>query len=321
MNTSPATASTPEPRRLSVGGSFWLYLPLFAALELATPRSGPLLGVVLYVSLLIGLSLHSSLARQESAARLALALTLLPLVRLLTLVLPLLALPPLLGYLAMLVGSALACAVVLLQLNLRCSAVGLGLRVPVLHLLMLSSVPGLAALHFAFAAPAALVSSELVSSTPVPAAPLALLVLGGMLFIGGMLEEVILRGVVQTVALPLMGRRALIFGALAGAMLYVGTAPISALLLIGLVGWLFAHISYHTGSVLSVALLRGSTNVLYLLGLPALLGPPDASALLVALVPLGMPTALLVLVLLVLMSLLLAWVLVLFGYLCARPTS
>ncbi|NJL03872.1 MAG: CPBP family intramembrane metalloprotease [Chloroflexaceae bacterium] len=321
MNTPPPTYSAPDPHRRTAGGGFWLYLPLFAALELAIAQHGPSLGIGLYVGLLIGLSLHSSLARQEYAARLALALTLLPLTRLLTLVLPLLALPPLLGYLAVLAGSALACAVVLLQLNLRFSAVGLGLRVPVLHLLMLSSVPGLAALHFAFAAPVAVVSGELLARPPAPAAPLALLALGGVLFIGGVLEEVILRGVVQAVALPLMGRRALIFSALAGAVLHVGSSPSSALLLIGLVGWLFAHISYHTGSVLGVALLRGSTNVLYLLGLPALLGTPDSPALLVALAPLGMPTALLVLVLLVLMSLLLAWVLVLFGYLCARPTS
>ncbi len=319
MNTPPPTYSAPDPHRRNAGGGFWLYLPLFAALELATAQYSPSLGIGLYVGLLIGLSLHSSLARRESAARLALALTLLPLTRLLTLVLPLLALPPLLGYLAVLMGSALACAVVLLQLNLRWDTVGLVLRVPVLHLLMLSSVPGLAALHFAFAAPVAFVSGELLASTPV--APLALLVLSGLLFIGGVLEEVILRGVVQAVVLPLMGRRALIFGALAGAMLHVGSSPSSALLLIVLVGWLFAHISYHAGSVLGVALLRGSTNVLYLLGLPALLGPPDSPALLVALAPLGMPTALLVLVLLVLMSLLLAWVLVLFGYLCARPAS
>ncbi len=319
MNTPPPTYSAPDPHRRNAGGGFWLYLPLFAALELATAQYSPSLGIGLYVGLLIGLSLHSSLARRESAARLALALTLLPLTRLLTLVLPLLALPPLLGYLAVLMGSALACAVVLLQLNLRWDTVGLVLRVPVLHLLMLSSVPGLAALHFAFAAPVAFVSGELLASTP--AAPLALLALSGLLFIGGVLEEVILRGVVQAVVLPLMGRRALIFGALAGAMLHVGSSPSSALLLIVLVGWLFAHISYHAGSVLGVALLRGSTNVLYLLGLPALLGPPDSPALLVALAPLGMPTALLVLVLLVLMSLLLAWVLVLFGYLCARPAS
>ncbi len=319
MNTPPPTYSAPDPHRRNAGGGFWLYLPLFAALELATAQYSPSLGIGLYVGLLIGLSLHSSLARRESAARLALALTLLPLTRLLTLVLPLLALPPLLGYLAVLMGSALACAVVLLQLNLRWDTVGLVLRVPVLHLLMLSSVPGLAALHFAFAAPVAFVSGELLASTPV--APLALLALSGLLFIGGVLEEVILRGVVQAVVLPLMGRRALIFGALAGAMLHVGSSPSSALLLIVLVGWLFAHISYHAGSVLGVALLRGSTNVLYLLGLPALLGPPDSPALLVALAPLGMPTALLVLVLLVLMSLLLAWVLVLFGYLCARPAS
>ncbi len=319
MNTPPPTYSAPDPHRRNAGDGFWLYLPLFAALELATAQYSPSLGIGLYVGLLIGLSLHSSLARRESAARLALALTLLPLTRLLTLVLPLLALPPLLGYLAVLMGSALACAVVLLQLNLRWDTVGLVLRVPVLHLLMLSSVPGLAALHFAFAAPVAFVSGELLASTP--AAPLALLALSGLLFIGGVLEEVILRGVVQAVVLPLMGRRALIFGALAGAMLHVGSSPSSALLLIVLVGWLFAHISYHAGSVLGVALLRGSTNVLYLLGLPALLGPPDSPALLVALAPLGMPTALLVLVLLVLMSLLLAWVLVLFGYLCARPAS
>ncbi len=319
MNTPPPTYSAPDPHRRNAGDGFWLYLPLFAALELATAQYSPSLGIGLYVGLLIGLSLHSSLARRESAARLALALTLLPLTRLLTLVLPLLALPPLLGYLAVLMGSALACAVVLLQLNLRWDTVGLVLRVPVLHLLMLSSVPGLAALHFAFAAPVAFVSGELLASTP--AAPLALLALSGLLFIGGVLEEVILRGVVQAVVLPLMGRRALIFGALAGAMLHVGSSPSSALLLIVLVGWLFAHISYHAGSVLGVALLRGSTNVLYLLGLPALLGPPDSPALLIALAPLGMPTALLVLVLLVLMSLLLAWVLVLFGYLCARPAS
>lgn len=319
MNMPPPTYSAPDPHRRNAGGGFWLYLPLFAALELATAQYGASLGIVLYVGLLIGLSLHSSLARQESAARLALALTLLPLTRLLMLVLPLLALPPLLGYLVVLVGSVLACAVVLLQLNLRWDTVGLVLRVPVLHLLMLSSVPGLAALHFAFAAPVAFVIGELLASPPT--APLALLALGGLLFIGGVLEEVILRGVVQAVALPLMGRRALIFGALAGAMLHVGSSPSSALLLIVLVGGLFAHISYHAGSVLGVALLRGSTNVLYLLGLPALLGPPDSPALLVALAPLGMPTALLVLVLLVLMSLLLAWVLVLFGYLCARPAS
>lgn len=290
------------------GGGFWLYLPLLAGIELAIVLRGSLVGIALHTLLLVGLMLHSSFARHEATARLALSLTLIPIMRLALLLLPHSGLAPSGWYALSLLLLTLATVLVLYQINLPRASVGLVLHRPLLHLLLLGGAPGLAALQFA-----------LLPTPPVNlnAPPLLLIPL---LLLGGALEEIILRGAVQATALRLMGPGALVFSALAGSVLQIGATSLAVPLLAFLIGWLFAQIAYLGGSLLGIALLRGLIYVLHGLLLPALLPTPPAGAL-ATLAGYGTPTAVLMLTLLALLTGVLAWVLLLIGYLCAAPTT
>lgn len=295
------------------GGGFWLYLPLLASIELAIGLRGDLVGIALHTLLLSGLMLHTSLARTEDSARLALSLTLIPLMRLALLLLPRSGLPPMAWYALGVLLLSLATALVLHQIHLPRAGVGLVLHRPLLHLLLLAGAPGLAALQFALLYPPL---PELGHLPPLPLLPLLLIPL---LLLGGVLEEIIFRGAIQATALRLMGSGALVFSALVGSVLYIGASSPAVPLLSFLIGWLFAQLAYLGGSLLGVALLRGLMHVLHLLLLPALLPNPHGGAL-ATLASYGIPTAALVLGVLALLTGLLAWVLLLIGYLCASPT-
>ncbi len=293
------------------GGGFWLYLPLLAGIELATVLRGSQVGVALHTLLLIGLMLHTSLARHEDTARLALSLTLIPIMRLALLLMPRNGLAPIGWYALALLLVALATALVLYQINLPRATVGLVLHRPLLHLLLLGGAPGLAALQLALLPP---------TPFPATATPLLSLLLIPLLLLGGVLEEIIMRGAVQATALRLMGPSALVFSALAGSVIQIGASSLAVPLLAFLIGWLFAQIAYLSGSLLGVALLRGLMAVLHWLLLPTLLPTPPAGAL-ATLASYGTPTAALMLALLALLTGLLAWVLLLIGYLCATPND
>jgi hypothetical protein len=229
----------------------------------------------------------------------------------LALALPLMDLPPLVWY--PLVGLSLfgAAWVVAQQAGLTAARLGLDLRRRAFQLLMITGGPGLGAVQYAL--------------FPLP--PLqagtggTLLLLGSSILLASFAEELLFRGLLQQTALPLMGQRALLYGAVIFAVLHIGYLSVSVVAFAFIMGLLFAWIVHLSGSLLGVALVHGIASITHLLLLPALIDtaahaamPPIWVGLLSVLTP-GLAV-----LLLALMAVSLGLILLLLADLCASST-
>jgi hypothetical protein len=289
-------------------GFFWCYPLLIAAIEAAAALTQPPVGLLLHGALLLGLMLHSTLGRRDETRRLALALAPLPLVRMLALALPLMDLPPLVWY--PLVGLSLfgAAWVVAQQAGLTAARLGLDLRRRAFQLLMITGGPGLGAVQYAL--------------FPLP--PLqagtggTLLLLGSSILLASFATELLFRGLLQQTALPLMGQRALLYGAVIFAVLHIGYLSVVIVAFAFIVGLLFAWIVHLSGSLLGVALVQGTASITHLLLLPALIDTVARAAMPPAWVGLlSILTPGLTVLLLALMAVSLGLILLLLADLCA----
>jgi hypothetical protein len=264
------SSSTPHPfsggwpaqrasARVAVG-FFWCYPLLLAAIEATTALTQPHIGLLLHGALLLGLMLHSALGRRDETRRLALALAPLPLVRMLTLTLPLTHLPLLAWYPLVALSLLGAAWLVAQQTGLSAARLGLDIRRRAFQFFMIAGGPGLGAVQYVL----------------LPTPPLfdgfgAGLLLSGALLLAGFAAELMFRGLLQHTALPLLGRHALLYGALVFAVLHIGYLSVPLLVFAFLVGLLFAEIVHWSGSVLGVALVHGTASITHLLLLPALI--------------------------------------------------
>jgi membrane protease YdiL (CAAX protease family) len=292
-------------------GFFWCYPLALAAIEAAAALTHPPVGLLLHGVLLFGLMLHSMLGRRDETRRLALALAPLPLVRMLALALPLMDVPPRAWYPLLALSLFGAAWVVVQQAGLSAARLGLDVRRRAFQLLMITGGPGLGAVQYAL--------------FPLPplhiGAGSTLLLLGGSILLASFAEELLLRGLLQQTALPLMGQRALLYGAVIFAVLHIGYLSVPVVVFAFLVGLLFAWVVHLSGSLLGVALVHSTASITHLLVLPFLIdtvahaaSPPLWVNLLAVLTP-G-----LILLLLALMAVSLGLVLLLLADLCASST-
>jgi membrane protease YdiL (CAAX protease family) len=97
----------------------------------------------------------------------------------------------------------------------------------------------------------------------------------------GLIEELIFRGLLQTVAERLLGWRGLVFTSVIFAGLHVGYHSSIHLALVLATGLLFAWLVARTGSILGTTLAHGLLNIALYLVLPVLAlqsaSPPDVS--------------------------------------------
>lgn len=305
-------ASSSAPGRAARSWAFWGYLLLIATIEAATVFTQPQTGLVLYMGLLLLLTLQSGLGRGEEVRRLALVLNLVPLLRMAALALPLLQVPQSLWYVLLMLPLVVTTGLVAQQCNLPRRAMGLTLRGRIFHLMMMGGGLGLGAVHYA------LLPHPFILRPASDGGPLALLLLGLVLFCAGFVEELIFRGLIQAAAWPLFGRRAIIYAAAIGAVLHIAYLSLPVMLFAFLVGLLFGQIVQGSGSILGVGLVRGASNLTQLLALPLLLEAaigPDGRLLWLQ----GMDalTPGIVLALVVLMTCSLALVLIVLGYMSA----
>jgi membrane protease YdiL (CAAX protease family) len=292
-------------------GFFWCYPLLLAAIEAAAALTRPTVGLLLHGALLLGLMLHSTLGRRDETRRLALALAPLPLVRMLALALPLMDVPPQAWYPLVALSLFGAAWIVAQQAGLTAARLGLDLRRRTFQLLMITGGPGLGAVQYA-----------LFPLPPLHSGPGGLLLLlGGSILLASFAEELLFRGLLQQSALPLMGQRALLYGAVIFAVLHIGYLSVPVVVFAFLVGLLFAWVVHVSGSLLGVALVQGTASITHLLLLPTLINtvshattPPAWVGLLSVLTP-G-----LALLLLALMAVSLGLILLLLADLCASST-
>jgi uncharacterized protein len=271
------TAPDELTRAVSVAAAlFWLYPLLLILAEALVAGGRPLAGLLVHAATALLLSYHSAFGAVGAARRLALTLLLAPLLRIVAL-----ALPPggsaLLTYTLAGGGMLVAALLVLRTLRLRPAAVGLTLGGLWMQLMVMGCGVALGYLG-AQLLPATAVT-DYASWQAVAALALALLVFAGFA------EELIFRGLLQTVSGPLLGRWgplyvAVIFG---GVQLGFGS-PLYALLAF-IVGLVFAGVVRLSGSIVGVALAHGLASIVLLLVMPYVRENPD-SLLAAALQPL-----------------------------------
>lgn len=220
------------------------------------------LGLALHALLLVGLTLYCAFGRHEAERRLALALTLVPLMRILSLSLPLALFPQIVWYL--LVAAPLLAATMIAVRQLRLSRGDLGLRLGNVPIQLMLAEGGLAlgAIEYAILAPPPLFTMN--STGALVTAALVLLVTTGFT------EELIFRGLLQSLATPILREWGLIYVALLFAALHIGYRSVSDSVFVCGVGLLFAYVVYRSGSILGVTLAHGLTNVTLFLIMPYL---------------------------------------------------
>jgi membrane protease YdiL (CAAX protease family) len=91
-----------------------------------------------------------------------------------------------------------------------------------------------------------------------------------LLLCGGFLEELILRGVLQTTAYDVFGWRGVAYVALVSTVLSMGFLSVQYSALVLVVSWLFGWIVVRTGSLLGVTLAHGIACVMLFLVAPLL---------------------------------------------------
>jgi membrane protease YdiL (CAAX protease family) len=311
----PAMRVQPHRATRQLAWLFWAYLLLIATIESITVVSDWHIGLLLYMALLASLMLHASLGWCDTARKLALALTTVPLVRMIALALPLLHVP-LLAWLPLVILPMLIVVWVMTrQLALPTSLLGLRIRNRAFHLMMMSGGLGLGTAWYV------IFQAEHVGVVLVgEGAGAAWWLLLPLVVLAGFVEEMILRGLVQSAAWLSMGRMALLYSALMSAVLHIGYLSTTVVAFAFLIGFLFAYLFHWSGSLLGVGLLHGTASATHLIVLPTFLRTVEQSESTRAWMAFMNPVEpVLLLLILALMLLTLAAVLAVIGYLCMLP--
>ena len=248
----------------------WGYLLLVAAAELATSVVQPQLGVALHALLLVVLLIHAAVDQPSPASKLALALTVAPLIRLLSLALPLTRFPQAAWYPIVAIPLLAATAIIIRMLGVPRQALGLRRGVPWHQLMLAGGGLGLGLIEHAILRPAPLVATYTWSALLPP--------LLSLIIFTGFTEELIFRGLLQSVALPVLGRWALVYVSLLFGVLHIGYLSVADVVFVSVTGLAFAHIVRKGGSILGVTLAHGVTNVTLFMIMPYLAAHPAGSA-------------------------------------------
>jgi membrane protease YdiL (CAAX protease family)/DNA-binding XRE family transcriptional regulator len=241
---------------------FWGYLVLITIAETITAVWSPLAGVILHILLLLALVTHGALAPREAERKLALALTLAPLIRLLSLSLPLTRMPQIGWYPVVAIPLLLACWMIIGQNKMSRRELGLfSIDLVVEPLLMFGGL-GLGAIEYAILRPTPLFQTFSWGMFMVAALTLTLST--------GLPEELIFRGMLQRLALPTLGRWAIMYVALLFTAMHIGYKSILDVLFVFAVGMMFGKIVRRSGSIVGVTLAHGTTNITLFLIMPHL---------------------------------------------------
>jgi uncharacterized protein len=255
----PALSATAPQRATMI---CWILLLLIAAAEYVTAAVQPQIGLAMHAALLIGLLIWGGVGPRRAERRLALGLLLAPLVRLLSVGLPLPALPQLAWYPAVGVPLLAATWLIVRQTGLGPRTLGLRQGNLLLELALMAGGFTLGAVEYAILKPEPAFGA--MSGWYFFGAALVLLIFTGFT------EELIFRGVLQALALPVLGRSALIYVSLLFGALHIGHLSVGDLVFVSLVALLFGQIVRREGSILGVTIAHGITNLTLFVIMPFL---------------------------------------------------
>jgi membrane protease YdiL (CAAX protease family) len=249
---------------------FWGYLLFVAGAELVTTVFDPSAGMILHALLLVMLVIHGTLTERGIERHLAIALIPAPLIRLLSLSLPLNQLPQIAWYPATAAPLLVATWVVIRQAGLSRQILGLRVGSWPLQLLLASGGFLIGAFEYLILHPAPLLTTLSWDTLWLPALSLVLFT--------GFTEELIFRGLLQSVARPVLGRWALVYVSLLFGVLHIGYFSVLDVVFVSLIGLLFAYIASWSGSLLGVTLAHGLANITLFLLVPYIVANPSSLA-------------------------------------------
>ncbi len=238
------------------------YLLMLALAEILTTFVEPRLGMLLHSLLLTGTLFYGARSWDHPSHRLWLALGLAPLIRLLSLSLPLRTFPLIYWYLIVSIPLFVATAVIRRTVNLSWAEIGLHGRGLLWQLLIAGMGPFLGIVEYRILRPVPLIPALTWREILLPALIL--------LFSTGLLEELIFRGVMQRIALEVMGKWGMVYVAAVFAALHIGHRSLMDVFFVFGVALLFGWFAHRTRSVVGVSLTHGLINIWLFLVVPFL---------------------------------------------------
>ncbi len=243
-----------------------MYLLAITAAEVVTIVLHPLLGLMLHIVALIALLIQSARAADDRKRSFLLSLMIVPIIRIVSLGLPLAAFGQTWWYALTSVPLFAASVLIIRALALRRREIGLTLPqarhwLPTLAVAC-SGIP-LGIVEFHILRPTSIVDSTSVRDLIVPAL---------VLLIGtGLLEELIFRGILQTVAARIFSTStAIVYVSSIFAVLHTGhNVSIDILFVFG-VALYFASVVRVTHTLIGVSIAHGVTNIMLFIVLPLL---------------------------------------------------
>ena len=241
---------------------YWGFLVAVTLAETLTALADTRFGLVLHALLLIGLLALSAVVPSEAGRKLALALTLAPLIRLLSLALPLTRLPQMAWYALVALPLFMATRLIAREGKLSRQSLGLVAGPVMIELMLMLFGVGLGLVEYLILQPKALTAAPSVSFFVLSALSLFIFT--------GFFEELIFRGLLQTLSAPVLGRWALLYVSLLFGALHIGHLSLVDVVFVSLIGLLFAYFVRWGKSILGVTLAHGLTNTTLFLIAPTL---------------------------------------------------
>jgi len=244
---------------------FWLNLVALSAAEVLTVFFQLMVGITLHGVLLVLFIVQAALAHESAQRNLYMSLVLAPLIRILSLSMPLAPIPQIYWYLIIYGPLLAATVIVMLNTGLRPRDVGLvGRGWPLQIALGIGIGLVLGVLEYVILRPVPLATSFTLQGVLMPAIILMITT--------GFVEELIFRGVMQTLAERVMGFGwGVLYVSLTFAVLHVGHYSALDVAFVFLVALLFTAILKRTGSLLGVTLAHGIANSMLYCVMPFLL--------------------------------------------------
>ena len=236
---------------------FWLALVALTAAEVLTVYFQLMAGIICHGILLVAFIAQAALAPDRAQRNLFIVLCLSPLIRILSLSMPLAPIPQIYWYL--LIYGPLLAATVIVMLNTGLGPRDVGLVSkgwPLQVVLGILIGLGLGVLEYVILRPVPLATSFTLLGVLAPAVILMITT--------GFVEELIFRGVMQTLSDRVMGLWSVLYVSLIFAVLHIGHYSWLDVGFVFLVALLFTAVVKKSGSLLGVTLAHGIANsILY----------------------------------------------------------
>jgi membrane protease YdiL (CAAX protease family) len=243
---------------------YWLDLVALTVAEVLTVYLQLLAGVVCHGVLLTVFVVQAALAPDRAQRNLFMVLCLAPLIRILSLSMPLAPIPQIYWYL-LIYGPLLAATImVMINTGLAPRDVGLvGTGWPLQIVLGIVIGLGLGVMEYVILRPVPLATSFTLIGVLVPSLILTITT--------GFGEELLFRGVMQTLADRVMGLWSVLYVSLVFAVLHIGHYSIIDVVFVFLVALLFTAMVKKSGSLLGVTLAHGIANSMLYCVMPFIL--------------------------------------------------